>query len=130
VYATAKWKAFIARLRSKSREIALLSDVVARAQIQRVEVLQRQAIRVANVDGSEGRVDEYDCEFFPRHRRDKQRWVSVCVAMMKDRTTIPPVEVIQVADRYYVKDGHHRISVAKALGHIFVDADVAVWELS
>jgi hypothetical protein len=42
---------------------------------------------------------------------------------------LPPVDLIQLGDVYLVKDGHHRISVAKALGQEVIDAEVTVWEL-
>jgi hypothetical protein len=40
---------------------------------------------------------------------------------------LPPVRLIQVGDVYFVRDGHHRISVAKALGQTEIDAVVSVW---
>ncbi len=42
---------------------------------------------------------------------------------------MPPVQLIELGGRYYVRDGHHRISVAKALGESFVDAEVVRWQL-
>ncbi len=38
--------------------------------------------------------------------------------------TLPPVDLVKVGDFYFVRDGHHRISVARALGQQFVDAIV------
>lgn len=43
---------------------------------------------------------------------------------------MPAVELIKVGDVYVVRDGHHRISVARALGEGFVDAHVTAWELA
>jgi hypothetical protein len=42
--------------------------------------------------------------------------------------TMPPVELIRVGNAYFVRDGHHRISVAQALGQEEVDAQITVWE--
>jgi hypothetical protein len=39
------------------------------------------------------------------------------------------VELIQVGDLYFVRDGHHRISVARAWGQATIDAEVTVWEV-
>jgi hypothetical protein len=39
---------------------------------------------------------------------------------------LPPVELIQVGDSYFVRDGHHRISVARAFGQTAIDAQVTV----
>ena len=41
-----------------------------------------------------------------------------------DGTVLPPVELIQVGDIYFVRDGHHRISVARALGEEYIDAEI------
>jgi hypothetical protein len=43
---------------------------------------------------------------------------------------LPPVSLIQVGDRFYVRDGHHRVSVARALGQQYIEADITVWELA
>jgi hypothetical protein len=43
-------------------------------------------------------------------------------------TPLPPVELIQVGDVYFVRDGHHRISVARMMGQDSIDAEVTVWE--
>jgi hypothetical protein len=37
--------------------------------------------------------------------------------------------LIQVGDDYFVRDGHHRISVARAFGREQIDAEVIVWDL-
>jgi ParB-like chromosome segregation protein Spo0J len=42
---------------------------------------------------------------------------------------LPPVQLIEVGGRYYVRDGHHRISVAQALGDTFIDAEVTRWQM-
>jgi hypothetical protein len=40
---------------------------------------------------------------------------------------LPPVQLIQVGDAYFVRDGHHRISVAHHLGQASIDAEVLIW---
>ena len=42
---------------------------------------------------------------------------------------LPPVALIQVGDHYFVRDGHHRISVARALGQLAIEATVEVWQV-
>ena len=41
----------------------------------------------------------------------------------------PPFRVVQVGDCYYVRDGHHRISVARLLGEEYIEAHVQVWQI-
>ena len=44
--------------------------------------------------------------------------------------SLPPVELIQLGDAYFVRDGHHRISAAAALGQQEIDAQVTVWQVT
>jgi hypothetical protein len=51
--------------------------------------------------------------------------------MARDESVpLPPIKLIQVGDCYYVRDGHHRLSVARALGEQFIEAEVTVWEIA
>jgi hypothetical protein len=43
---------------------------------------------------------------------------------------MPAVELLKIGDVYAVRDGHHRISVAKALGEDFIDVQVTAWDLT
>jgi hypothetical protein len=86
-----------------------------------------QTVSVAQIRGSEGRCQGFDAEFGPLHGQDKRRWVDLCLAMLSG-VVLPPIELIQVDDVYYVRDGHHRVSVARALGQEQIDAEVVRWE--
>jgi hypothetical protein len=51
------------------------------------------------------------------------RWQRITRAM--DRLeTLPPVELVQVGEDYYVVDGHNRVAAARRAGGLEVDADV------
>ncbi len=87
-----------------------------------------QLVPVHKIHGSEGRSLDFDAAFFPTHNRTEERWVSIATAL-KQNVPLPPVELIQVGDTYYVRDGHHRISVARSLGQREIEAEVTVWEI-
>ena len=84
---------------------------------------------VRQIRGSEGRCADFDADFRPLQTHSKGRWVNVAVARERGMG-LPPVELIQVGDVYFVRDGHHRISVAKALGEEAVDAEVTVLDVT
>ena len=86
-----------------------------------------QTVMLAQIRGSEGRTGDFDAWFRPRQRHEQSRWVGVAAAMQSG-VVMPPVQLVQVGDHYFVRDGHHRISVAYALGQAEVDAQVTVWE--
>jgi hypothetical protein len=51
------------------------------------------------------------------------RWQMLWIARCRG-TPLPPISVYRVGDRHYVRDGHHRVSVARALGESTIDAEV------
>jgi hypothetical protein len=51
------------------------------------------------------------------------RWQMMWIARCRG-TPLPPISVYRVGDRHYVRDGHHRVSVARALGESTIDAEV------
>ena len=85
-------------------------------------------IAVERIRGSECRVCDFDDAFLPLNETTRQRWVSVYAARLCG-DSLPAVSVVQVGDIYYVRDGHHRISVARVLGEEYIDANVQVWQV-
>ena len=77
-----------------------------------------------NIVGSEGRANDFDQQFRPLVNHIRDRWVGMAVAYRRGKT-FPPVELIQFGDAYYVRDGHHRISVAKMFGQATIEAEIA-----
>jgi hypothetical protein len=88
-----------------------------------------QPAPLAQIRGSEGRTCDFDAAFRPLREHGRERWMSVARACLAD-TPLPAVELIRAGDIYYVRDGHHRISVARALGQREIDALVTVWDLA
>ena len=86
----------------------------------------RQQVRLADIRGTEGRASDFDDQFYPLSELTRKRWVSVARAM-EAGLALPPVQLIRVGGEYFVRDGHHRVSVARALGQETIDADVTVW---
>ena len=83
---------------------------------------------INRIKGSEGRSGDFDCDFNPMHTRTIDRWVSVALARSQG-VTLPAVELILVGEDYFVRDGHHRISVVRAFGEEYIDAKIIVLEL-
>lgn len=80
-------------------------------------------IELARVVGSVGRYRDFDRAFLPLEGADSERWKRLDVAMNELRN-LPPIDVYQIGDVYFVRDGNHRVSVAKANGLEFIEASV------
>lgn len=78
--------------------------------------------------GTLGRAFDFDRRFNPLDDRIRDRWIGIAIARSRN-LPLKPVELIQVNGCYFVKDGHHRISVARSLGESFIDAEVTIWDV-
>ena len=110
-------------LQHKSRKLLDIATSKSPTCRQNRHYAGQQSIAIDQIKGTESRGGDFDDAFFPLHDRLRSRWLGVAAARLTGRE-LPPVELIQVGGIYYVQDGHHRISVAKALGEDFVDAEV------
>ncbi len=88
--------------------------------------LGARTVAIDQIHGSESRSEDFDFFFHPLNGRSMNRWVSVALAR-QNGVALPPVELIKVGEEYYVRDGHHRVSVAHAFGEAFIEAEVTEW---
>ena len=82
-----------------------------------------KVIPIDKIVGSEGRYNDFDNKFFPKNSHLKNRWAHVDEAAIQ-AINLPPIKVYELAGLYFVRDGNHRVSVAKSRGTEFIDADV------
>jgi hypothetical protein len=88
-----------------------------------------KSIRISEINGSEGRCQDFDRQFNPITTHNRNRWNGIAAAY-KRQVPLPAVDLLKIGDTYVVRDGHHRISVTKALGGEFIDANVTEWVLA
>jgi hypothetical protein len=84
-----------------------------------------QVVKLDHIVGSVGRYLEFDRRFLPRRERNETvgRWVNIAKAYYQ-QVSLPPVDLFKVGDAYFVKDGNHRISVARVQGQEYIEAQV------
>jgi len=80
-------------------------------------------IPLDHIVGSEGRYEEFSRSFLPRSRRMRDRWKRV-YGEVQGSQGLPAIDVYQVGDVYFVKDGNHRVSVAREMGATHIEAHV------
>jgi hypothetical protein len=124
----ALWPKLFSFLTGQSRNLLDLGAEVSQRRVLRQHDAGSRTVPINRIKGSEGRSDDFDCDFNPLHTRTRDRWMSVAIAH-SEGDTLPLVELIQLGDDYFVRDGHHRISVARAFGEEYIDARVIVLEL-
>jgi len=127
-------RADFARARRRERAAGLRRWLTARGpsagglrHLGDVAVLVRgpARLRPIPVDAIVGTVDataDFDAHFRPATERVAARWQSVARAH-RSGLGLPPIAVIERTDGYYVLDGRHRVSVARARG----DRDIDAW---
>ncbi len=128
---------------TRARRARLLSDIARRLRREPddvglilpfeevVEALGRigqtdVGLQVVPLDAIVGTVDrsvDFDRGFRPTSARLRSRWERIAAAQRRGEA-LPPVSLFRVGDLYFVRDGHHRVSVAKSLGRDDIDAYV------
>src|SRR5690349_8042074 len=82
-----------------------------------------QMIPVENIVGSVDKVRDFDPKFRPRSGRSRQRWERIAEAARRGES-LPPIDAYRIGEMYFVRDGHHRVSVYRALELPEIEADV------
>jgi hypothetical protein len=127
-FAEASWKALLARLVGRDTALPTLAERWGNRPGSESFYAGIEPVAAARITGSENRARDFDTAFRPLHTRTKDRWVGIAIAFLMDEI-LPPVSLIRIAGQYYVRDGHHRISVACALGQDHVDAEIIAFDL-
>jgi len=119
-----------ARLRNDTDDVvqSLSFDEVVEALGRRAE--HYLGIKVIPLDAIVGSVDkmrDFDRRFRPTSAVSRQRWERLSRAS-RTGEVIPPIDVYQIGDYYFVRDGHHRVSVARSLKLEVIEARVTAIE--
>ena len=123
----ARQRAFLADIRAiiarRARDLIPYHEVRRRVSPEAESYRGLQTVPLANIVGSMDRFQDFNREFFPRQRFTAGRWQNVDRAYYQD-IQLPPIQLYKVGDVYFVKDGNHRVSVARERGQEFIDAEV------
>jgi len=110
-------------LRGQSAELLSFEDVRARLRLREESYKGLHDIPLDQIVGSVGRYNEFTKTFLPRTGEMKERWSRV-YAKMNSLEGVPPIEVYKVGDAYFVRDGNHRVSVAREIKAKTIQAHV------
>ncbi len=82
-----------------------------------------QEIPLDQIVGSVDKVRDFDRRFRPTSDRSRQRWEALAEKSRLGEY-LPPIDVYKLGNLYFVRDGHHRVSVARAQGAPVMEAYV------
>jgi len=86
-----------------------------------------QTIPLAAIAGTVGRYQEFNRAFLPTQEFIRERWMRV-YEVAHSPAGFPPIDVYKIGEVYFVRDGHHRVSVLKELGATTIEATVTELE--
>jgi hypothetical protein len=114
----------VARLRGEPDDVAVVlpyEEVIEALGFESERSLGLQVVVLEQIVGSVGRDRDFDRRFRPTSGRSRGRWEQIAAAARRGES-FPPVDLVKVGQLYFVRDGHHRVSVARALGRTDIDA--------
>ena len=117
------WRKIANLLTRKKNELLPYDEVRRLVPIRGQHDLGLTQVPIDAIIGSVGRFRDFDRAFFPTQDQTRDRWVSIDKARYED-VPLPPIELYKIGEIYFVKDGNHRVSVARKKGQVYVDAYV------
>jgi hypothetical protein len=114
------------RLRREPDDVGLIlpfEEVVEALGVVGREDAGLQIVPLDAIVGTVDRAADFDRGFRPTSPRLRSRWERIAAAQRRGES-LPPISLYKVGDLFFVRDGHHRVSVAKSLGRQDIDAYV------
>lgn len=126
-FKSAQRRAFVqdvlAELSGRSGSLLSFDEVQERLHLSEPATDARlEEIPLDKIVGSVGRYRDFNRAFLPRGHIDPQRWMRI--DRLRRQASLPPIDVFRIGDVYFVQDGNHRVSVARARGDRTIRARV------
>src|ERR1700730_8404149 len=119
----AAWRRVTSRLTGRRNELLRFDEVRRQLRAQGQHYAGARAVPLAAIVGSIGRYRDFDSAFLPVQNQTRGRWLNIDRAHYEE-LSLPPVDLYGLGETYFVKDGNHRVSVARERGQEFIDANV------
>jgi hypothetical protein len=130
-WSQARRRAFWTRLRSyllrEDTRLLDFDELSQRLKLRSSHYKGMQEVPLENIKGSVGRYRDFLKEFLPTTPQMEERWQKIAAMYLNPYGgSVPPIDVYKVGSNYFVRDGNHRVSVAKQLDLPTIEA--YVWE--
>jgi nucleotide-binding universal stress UspA family protein len=118
----------MARLKGESLDLVAYEEIRQRLKASSQRDRGLHDIPIDAIVGSVGRYTDFNRHFLPRQEIDAHRWARLKLAAT-GLQGFPPIEVYKLGEIYFVRDGNHRVSVARELGQTYIHAYVTEVEM-
>jgi hypothetical protein len=126
-FSRARFKAFIntivALVQGQPNQLLSYDEIKEKLRLGGPIYRGVKTVQLNQIAGSLNRYRDFDRAFMPTQTKTAERWQRVNLAFYND-ISLPPVVLYKVGQVYFVVDGHHRVSVAREQGQIFIEAEV------
>ncbi len=116
-------RSILRRLTGKSSELLSFEEVRGQLKASGSAPPELREIPLDHIVGSVGRYADFTRDFLPLNPHDEERWARV-MALTTSMEGLPPIQVFQIGEAYFVLDGNHRVSTARQLGASHIHAYV------
>ncbi len=126
-FESARFKSLLNNLkfftRERSNKLLSFDEINKGLQLHNQHYLGMREVLVENIVGSIDRYKDFDRYFLPKKAHLEHRWSNIYNAYKND-VILPAVNLYKIGDIYFVIDGNHRVSVARRMGVLYIDAEV------
>jgi hypothetical protein len=122
-YRKSTWRGILNWVTRNRVDLLPYDEVRTRLPVKGQHYVGMREVPLDAIIGSVSRYNDFDRAFLPRQTHTRERWENVDSAHLQD-IILPPIEVYQIGDAFFVKDGNHRVSVARMKGQAYIDAYV------
>lgn len=121
--AKAFWQDILNLVTRQHSELMSFDEVRARFHLHEEHYQGIHEVPLEQIVGSVGRYKDFTATFLPKSNKMQERWSRV-YAVANGMQGLPPIELYKVGDVYFVRDGNHRVSVARELDAKTIEAHV------
>ncbi len=111
-------------IRGKNTDLVSYEAVARRVKAYQQIEMGTQMVPLDRIVGSVGRYKDFTREFLPRTAINRDRWTRVD-GVLNSQEGYPPIELYKIGEVFFVRDGNHRVSVARANGLSHIEAYVS-----
>ena len=115
------WRGIWRRLSHKCNDLLPTGEFLEKIHIQGLHNHGLKKVAIKRIVGSSARYRDFDLAFLPRRPSADGRWENIARARY-EQIDLPPPILLKIGNSYFVEDGNHRISVARAAGQEYIDA--------